>query len=37
QPAGVDLCSGVEAVAGRKDPEKIRRLIENSRLRGKDR
>ena len=37
QPAGVDLCSGVEAEPGSKDPEKIRRLIENSRLRGKDR
>ena len=37
QPAGVDLCSGVEADVGRKDPEKVRRLIENSRLRGKDR
>ncbi len=35
RPAGVDLCSGVEAAPGRKDPEKIRRLIENSRLQGK--
>ncbi len=31
QPAGVDLCSGVEAEPGRKDPEKVKRLIENSR------
>ena len=31
-PAGVDLCSGVEAEPGNKDPEKVRRLIENSRL-----
>ncbi|HHD56837.1 MAG TPA: phosphoribosylanthranilate isomerase [Desulfobulbaceae bacterium] len=31
-PSGVDLCSGVEAEPGSKDPEKVRRLIENSRL-----
>ena len=31
QPAGVDLCSGVEAAPGRKDSEKVRRLIENVR------
>ena len=30
-PAGVDLCSGVEAEPGKKDPEKVRTLIENSR------
>ncbi|HIP38097.1 MAG TPA: phosphoribosylanthranilate isomerase [Desulfocapsa sulfexigens] len=30
QPGGVDLCSGVEAEPGRKDPEKVRRLIENA-------
>jgi phosphoribosylanthranilate isomerase len=30
-PAGVDLCSGVEAVPGKKDSEKVRCLIENSR------
>jgi phosphoribosylanthranilate isomerase len=30
QPAGVDLCSGVEAAPGRKDPDKVRRLIENA-------
>ncbi len=30
QPAGVDLCSGVEAEPGRKDPEKVRRLIANA-------
>ena len=27
RPAGIDLCSGVEASRGKKDPEKIRRLI----------
>ncbi len=32
RPAGVDLCSGVEAAPGRKDSEKVRRLIENSRF-----
>lgn len=32
QPAGVDLCSGVEAEPGKKDPEKVRALIENSRM-----
>ena len=31
QPAGVDLCSGVEAEPGKKDPDKVRRLIENVR------
>jgi phosphoribosylanthranilate isomerase len=31
QPAGVDLCSGVEAEPGIKDPDKVRRLIENCR------
>ncbi len=31
QPAGVDLCSGVEAEPGKKDPDKVRRLIENAR------
>jgi len=30
QPAGVDLCSGVEAEPGKKDPEKVRLLIENA-------
>ncbi len=35
RPAGVDLCSGVEAAPGRKDPEKVRRLIENSRSQEK--
>ncbi len=34
RPAGVDLCSGVEVAPGRKDPEKVRRLIENSRFQG---
>lgn len=31
QPAGVDLCSGVEAEPGRKDPNKVRRLVENAK------
>ena len=29
RPHGIDLCSGVEASKGKKDPEKLRRLIEN--------
>ncbi len=29
-PAGVDLCSGVEAEPGIKDPDKVLRLIENA-------
>jgi len=32
QPEGVDLCSGVEAIPGEKDPEKVRRLIEQAKL-----
>lgn len=28
RPYGVDLCSGVEASKGKKDPEKIRRLVD---------
>ncbi len=28
RPFGVDLCSGVERSKGRKDPEKVRRLVE---------
>ncbi len=28
RPYGIDLCSGVERSRGRKDPEKIRRLVE---------
>lgn len=31
RPYGIDLCSGVEARKGKKDPEKIRRLVENFR------
>jgi phosphoribosylanthranilate isomerase len=27
RPWGIDLCSGVEASKGRKDPEKVRRLV----------
>lgn len=30
-PWGVDVASGVEAVPGRKDPEKMRRFIQNAR------
>jgi len=26
-PYGIDLCSGVEIAPGRKDPEKLRRLM----------
>jgi len=29
RPFGIDLCSGVEQSKGRKDPEKVRRLVEN--------
>ena len=29
RPYGIDLCSGVEAFKGKKDPEKLRRLVEN--------
>lgn len=32
RPYGIDLCSGVEAVPGKKDPEKLRRLM--SAIRG---
>jgi phosphoribosylanthranilate isomerase len=28
RPYGIDLCSGVEASMGKKDPEKVRRLVE---------
>jgi phosphoribosylanthranilate isomerase len=31
RPHGIDLCSGVEAVKGQKDPEKLRLLVENFR------
>ena len=31
QPDGVDLCSGVEASPGVKDPDKVRRLIERAK------
>ena len=31
RPYGVDLCSGVEASKGKKDPDKLRNLIENIR------
>ncbi len=29
KPFGIDLCSGVESSRGKKDPEKIRRLVAN--------
>jgi len=29
RPFGIDLCSGVEAVRGRKDPEKVKNLLIN--------
>jgi phosphoribosylanthranilate isomerase len=29
RPFGIDLCSGVEASMGRKDPEKINKLVKN--------
>lgn len=29
RPYGIDLCSGVEASKGRKDPEKINKLVKN--------
>jgi len=28
RPFGIDLCTGVEASKGKKDPEKVRRLVE---------
>ena len=28
RPAGIDLCSGVEAEKGKKDPEKVRALVD---------
>ena len=35
-PDGVDLCSGVEAVAGQKDPEKVARLMSIVRAHTRD-
>ena len=32
RPAGVDVCSGVEAYPGRKDPQKMQRFVEEVRL-----
>ena len=29
RPYGIDLCSGVEATRGKKDPEKLRELVKN--------
>ncbi len=34
RPWGVDVASGVEAAPGRKDPEKVRRFVENARASG---
>lgn len=31
KPAGVDVCTGVESSPGRKDPDKLRRFLENAR------
>ncbi len=31
RPRGIDLCSGVEATKGKKDPEKLRNLVKNFR------
>jgi len=35
-PDGVDLCSGVEAIPGKKDPDKIKALINKVRRKGRD-
>jgi phosphoribosylanthranilate isomerase len=33
-PDGIDLCSGVEAVPGKKDPLKVKALMNNIRRKG---
>jgi len=32
QPFGVDVCGGVEALPGKKDPERLRALMEEIEL-----
>lgn len=36
RPWGVDVASGVEAESGRKDPEAVRRFVEEARAAGSD-
>ncbi len=36
EPDGIDLCSGVEAFPGKKDPEKIKILMEKIKRKGGD-